>query len=320
MSFFLALGDLGNAADGAGWCRQMRRYVPEIVIVAGAREAATHGDNGSGDIASCPYPLRSPLASGNGSVGYGYEYYFDYPTETPLARFIILAAGLEGSVNYNYSKKSLHTEWMEGAVDSARKMGIRWVIAGVHYNCLSVSHSKRCPMGQSIFDELIEAKVDLILVGHGHAYERSKQLGLSSSCKSIPSADEFESECVADDGRYGKYTKGKGTLVVGQGVGGAKFDPVAINGSDPELGYFDAVMGGNGNTQGRLSGFGSVFYRVTANSIIAETDFCPSNASGEKGRCTSNPGDVFADRFAIYGSDPFVPRVRAQIQRARAPS
>ena len=321
MSFFLALGDLGNTADGAGWCRQMRQYVPEIVFVAGAREAATRsGDNGSKDIASCPYPLRSPIASGNGTAGYGYEYYFDYPYERPLARFIILAAGLDGSVNYNYSKKSLHTEWMEGAVDSARKMGIRWVIAGVHYNCLSVSHSKRCPMGQAIFDELIEAKVDLILVGQGHAYERSKQLGLSGSCESIPSADEFESDCVADDGRYGEFTKGKGTLVVAQGVGGARFDPVAINGSDPELGYFGAVMGGNGNTQGRLSGFGSVFYRVTANSIVAETDFCPSNASGEKGRCTANPGDVFADRFSIYGPDPFVPKVRTQPQRTRAPS
>ena len=154
-------------------------------------------------------------------------------------------------------------------------------------------------MGQDLFDELVEAHVDLILVGHDHVYERSKQLRVSSSCESVNSTNQFEPSCVAASGTQGVYAKGEGTIVVVQGVGGRSFDNVAIDGSNQAMGYFDAVMGANANTQGRLSGFGSVFYEVTANSIGAKTDFCPPDSTGTDGRCTSNPGAVFADQFAI---------------------
>src|SRR5437016_13004806 len=33
MSFFLALGDLGYTTSASGWCTQMKRLVPEIVII-----------------------------------------------------------------------------------------------------------------------------------------------------------------------------------------------------------------------------------------------------------------------------------------------
>src|SRR5438309_1603045 len=297
MSFFLALGDLGYTTDAPGWCTQMKRLLPEIVIVAGG-----DGSNADGSmsqyVASCPYPLSSPMVAGNGTPGYGYEYYFDYPRDKPLARFILLSAGLSG-VDYNYSRQSPHTEWVEDTVASARDAGIPWVIAGVHKECITVGNDGHCPMGQDLFDELVEANVDLILVGHDHVYERSKQLRVSSSCESVNSTNQFEPSCVAANGTQGVYTKGEGTIVVVQGVGGRSFDNVAIDGSDREMGYFDAVMGANANTQGRLSGFGSVFYEVTANSIGAKTDFCPPDSTGADGRCTSNPGAVFADQFAI---------------------
>jgi len=297
MSFFLALGDLGYTTDASGWCTQMKRLLPEIVIVAGDDGSNADG-NMSQYVASCPYPLSSPMVAGNGTPGYGYEYYFDYPREKPLARFILLSAGLSG-VDYNYSRKSPHTEWVEDTVASARDAGIPWVIAGVHKECITVGNDGHCPMGQDIFDELVEAHVDLILVGHDHVYERSKQLRVSSSCESVNSTNPFEPSCVAANGTQGVYPKGEGTIVVVQGVGGRSFDNVAIDGSDRELGYFDAVMGANANTQGRLSGFGSVFYQVTADSIAAKTDFCPPDSTGTEGRCTSNPSEVFADRFAI---------------------
>ncbi len=297
MSFFLALGDLGYTTDASGWCTQMKRVLPEIVIVAGDDGRNVSG-NMSGYVASCPYPLSSPMVAGNGTPGYGYEYYFDYPRDKPLARFILLSAGLSG-VDYNYSRKSPHTEWVEDTVANARDAGIPWVIAGVHKECITVGNDGHCPMGQDIFDELVEAHVDLILVGHDHVYERSKQLRVSSSCESVNSTNEFEPSCVAANGTQGVYTKGEGTIVVVQGVGGRSFDDVAIDGSDRGMGYFDAVMGANANTQGRLSGFGSVLYEVTANSIGAKTDFCPPDSTGTDGRCTSNPGAVFADQFAI---------------------
>src|SRR5207249_12064990 len=106
MSFFLALGDLGYTTSASGWCTQMKRLVPEIVIIAGDDGSNADG-NMSQYVASCPYPLSSPMVAGKGTPGYGYEYYFDYPREKPLARFILLSAGLSG-VDYNYSRKSPH--------------------------------------------------------------------------------------------------------------------------------------------------------------------------------------------------------------------
>ncbi len=294
---FAALGDLGYTTSASGWCTQMKRLVPEIVIIAGDDGSNADG-NMSQYVASCPYPLSSPMVAGKGTPGYGYEYYFDYPREKPLARFILLSAGLSG-VDYNYSRKSPHTEWVEDKVASARDAGIPWVIAGVHKECITVGNDGHCPMGQDLFDELVEAHVDLILVGHDHVYERSKQLRVSSSCESVNSTNQFEPSCVAASGTQGVYAKGEGTIVVVQGVGGRSFDNVAIDGSNQAMGYFDAVMGANANTQGRLSGFGSVFYEVTADSIGAKTDFCPPDSTGTDGRCTSNPGAVFADQFAI---------------------
>ena len=318
MSFFLALGDLGYTTDAPGWCTQMKRLLPEIVIVAGG-----DGSNADGSmsqyVASCPYPLSSPMVAGNGTPGYGYEYYFDYPRDKPLARFILLSAGLSG-VDYNYSRQSPHTEWVEDTVASARDAGIPWVIAGVHKECITVGNDGHCPMGQDLFDELVEANVDLILVGHDHVYERSKQLRVSSSCESVNSTNQFEPSCVAANGTQGVYTKGEGTIVVVQGVGGRSFDNVAIDGSDREMGYFDAVMGANANTQGRLSGFGSVFYEVTANSIGAKTDFCPPDSTGTDGRCTSNPGAVFADQFAISTGTGLEPMVSSALSLPQDPN
>src|SRR2546430_17263622 len=124
------------------------------------------------------------MVAGNGTPGYGYEYYFDYPRDKPLARFILLSAGLSG-VDYNYSRKSPHTEWDEDTVASARDAGIPWVIAAVHKERITVGNAGHCPMGQVVFDELLEAHVDLILAGHLHLYERRNQLNGSSSCESL---------------------------------------------------------------------------------------------------------------------------------------
>src|SRR5205809_7714567 len=97
-------------------------------------------------------------------------------------------------------------------------------------------------MGQYLFDELLEAHVDLILVGHDHVYERSKQPRVSSSCESVNSTNRFDPSCVAANGTRAAYAKGKGTVVVVQGVGGRSFDNVSIDGCDRDLGYYVEVM------------------------------------------------------------------------------
>src|SRR5205807_1306466 len=95
VSFPLALGDLGYTTNEAAWCSQMKRLMPELVIVPGIHDV---GGSGGGNISryvkNCPYPLSSAVMPGPGTPGYGFEYYFDYPTEKPLARFIMISPGL----------------------------------------------------------------------------------------------------------------------------------------------------------------------------------------------------------------------------------
>ena len=340
ISFLLALGDLGDTTDEAAWCSQMKRVMPELVIVPGTHDmGGSGGGNISRYVKNCPYPLSSAVMPGPGTPGYGFEYYFDYPTETPLARFIMISPGLGGGLKYNYSEESAHTEWIEDVVDNARDQRIPWVIVGGHADCITVGRKDRCSMGQELFDEIVGAKVDLILAGHDHAYARSKQLKESDSCKSVNSTGPVQPSCIVEDGLHGAYPKGNGTVVITQGVGGDDLDNVVLNDTDPQVRYFVEAMGQNANTEGALPGFGSVFYTVTANSISARTDFCLPGSVSPDGQCTADTGRVFTDRFSISdrvgdpglspagGSDPQAPNalneysllVDALVQRMSLP-
>jgi calcineurin-like phosphoesterase family protein len=321
-SFLVALGDLAYP-DEAGWCQDIRRYVPEVAIVAGNHDDGEIPDGELAEIAeTCPYTLPTPFGPGNGTAAYGYEYYFDYPRANPLARFIMISAGLEGPVSYDYSEGAPHEEWVEEMTADARDREIPWVIVGVHKQCITVGAKDKCSMGDEIFEELVQAEVDLILVGHDRVYERSKQLDESDSCDSVEWTHRFVPDCVVSSGSPDAYLKGKGTVVVVQGVGGHGLDNVTIDGSDPEIGYFDEVMGRNANTEERVPGFGSVFYKVTTDSITAETDFCPAGTVAANGQCPANRDSVFMDRFAISSnpSEPVPsPRIAPPTQEPGAP-
>jgi hypothetical protein len=303
VSFLLALGDLGNSTGEPATCNQIKSYVPELVSVPGTDEV---GGNGTGNItgylASCPYPLSAPVVAGNETAGYPYEYYFDYPQARPLARFIMISPGLGTTGQYNYSEESPHTEWVEDAVRDARDRGIPWVIVGAHAQCVTVARRAHCPMGQGIFGELIEEGVDLVLVGHDHVYERSRQFRSSDACESANFTNSFVPSCLVSEGSPSMYRKDNGTVVVAQGVGGEGLENITLNGSDPEVGYFAEAMGRNTNTLGALPGFGSVFYTVTSQSIVGKTDFCPPGSVAPDGRCTASPSNVFTDRFSIVNS------------------
>lgn len=313
MSFLLAIGDLGDAIDGTDWCDRMKDFVPELVIGTGNQEAEENEiGNISEHVKRCPFPLTSPVVPGVGTPGYGYEYYFDYPAKEPIARFIVLSPGLAGVVDYDYSEGSPHAEWMEDAVEDARNRGIPWVIAASFAPCLTVGQWARCSMGEEIFEELLEAEVDLLLMGDDHVYARSRQLKESDECDPVSPAKEPAEACIVADGTMGVYPKGAGTVVVLQGVGGETLHDVALNASASEIEYFVEAMGANANTQGGLPGFGSVMYTVTEESITASTDFCPTGSVAPDGRCTADSAAVFADRFVItdegFNPAPGLPR------------
>ena len=303
--FLIGLGDLGYTSDEPGWCASIKGAFNDVLVLAGNHDT---GESTGGDITQfviyCPFTLGVPLTAGPSSMGYGAEYYFDYPSGTPLARFIEISAGVTGSLGYNYGVGSTHYDWVVTAVNDARSRGIPWVIVSLHKNCITVGSKTSCAMGQAMFDKLVDLKVDLILQGHDHVYERSRQLALGPACTTVPSAGGFDADCIVDDGSDSHYPKGTGTVVVVNGAGGRDTYNVNLGGGDGEIGYFAQVMGNNANTQGRTNGHGTVIFNVTAQTIVAETDYCPLGSTGSDGQCPAQKPNVFRDTFQIGGTPP----------------
>jgi hypothetical protein len=98
--------------------------------------------------------------------------------------------------------------------------------------------------------------VDLVLQGHDHTYQRSKQLTCAFR-------NAFVGACVVDDGADDTYTKGAGTVFVIAGAFGRSF--ATINPGDPEAGYFARWMGKRANPT-----YGFVTYTVTPGEIVAQ--------------------------------------------------
>jgi hypothetical protein len=204
-----------------------------------------------------------------GSTGtYGKQYYFDYPSSAPLARIIMISPGLSiyAPANFpSYAKGTPSYQWVADTIDGARAAGTPWVIVTMAFDCITAGE-KVCEIGRDLFNMLVDKRVDLILQGHEHGYERSKQLALGPGCPTM-AVGSFNAACVAADGLHGSYTKGAGTVVVVAGTAGITLRP--MNPSDPEAPYFDKLMGANINP-----GKGFVKYSVTPTRLSA--DFVPS--------------------------------------------
>lgn len=82
----------------------------------------------------------------------------------------------------------------------------------MHKNCITAG-TKSCEIGVNLMNLLIQRRVDLVLQGHDHTYQRSQQLALGASCAAIvPGA--YNPGCVVDDGSDNSYTRGAGTIIV----------------------------------------------------------------------------------------------------------
>jgi Calcineurin-like phosphoesterase len=249
----IALGDFsyaGPASEGE-FCELTRSKVgPDVPfeIVSGNHEEDPGEDGSLTSYADC-------LPDRLGAVGeYGRQYYFDLGR---LARFIMISPDLTiDGVHYYYGRNDDGTDnenlvWLREAIDDARASGIRWVVVGMHKPCISVGEYY-CDVYQDLFSTLIEERVDLVLSGHDHTYQRTKQLAApGDGCRAVI-VDHFDPDCVVDAGD--SYEKGKGSAFVISGAGGAELYPVHAN--DPERGYFVAAMGRN--TKGNRHGFSSL--------------------------------------------------------------
>lgn len=234
--FNLGLGDLSyGSISESEWCKYVKDHVGqdmpfELVI-------GNHDDGSDSDISK--YIDCLPNKMGGFSGSYPNEYYFDY---NGIARFIQI------SPNIRYKNEVVtfvpgneHYKWLSDAIDSAHDSGIYWVVVTMHENCITAAN-KECEVGADLFNLLIQKKVDLILQGHDHSYQRSNQLSLNDKCKYIYPG-EFNKNCIKEYGS--SFIKGNGSVVVINGVGGQSI--YDINYSDPEIGYFSKYMGANLN-------------------------------------------------------------------------
>jgi hypothetical protein len=230
-----ALGDLSyNTIPEKDWCSMVRNEVATpFLLLAGNHD--TGGKEADIDIfSSClPYTYSAPLEG-----IYAKEYYIDVPEKKPLARFIMISPDLKfrSGKYYGYKQNNAHATWLADAIASGRKAGIPWIIVGMHKVCIS-TETKNCEVGQELVDQLIAAKVDIVLSGHIHAYERTKQLACMKQ-------NSFDPNCIVAEPAYGK-----GTYFVSTGTGGTALRKT--NKEDTEAPYFAKIYSQNeGNYYG----------------------------------------------------------------------
>jgi hypothetical protein len=147
----------------------------------------------------------------------------------------------------------------------------------MHKSCLSMGQYY-CHIHQELFSLLIEENVDLVLHGHDHSYQRTRQISSGPGCD-VVRVDAFNPACLVGSARSDVYQKGAGPVfVLTAAAGGRLYD---VNEGDAEAGYFAAWMGANRKPRNGFSKF-----RLTRDELSAE--FVGSTATSE-----------FTDRFII---------------------
>jgi hypothetical protein len=238
VEFFVALGDLDydQTATDEAWCEYVQQRLPTLgpefpfQLLVGSHADQMGQDGYILNHAAC-------LPDRLGSTGfYGVQYYFDYPASSPLIRLILTPPDMMvENVHYTYTAASPEFAWLSSTIDDARARGIPWVAVGMHDVCITAG-IKTCQIGADLMNLLVNKRVDLVLQGHDHNYQRSKQLRFKAgSCTTIP-VDAYAPGCVVDSGADGIYARGAGSVfVISGGFGVCCYD---VNPADPEAGYF----------------------------------------------------------------------------------
>ena len=135
----------------------------------------------------------------------------------------------------------------QGTHRQAKSQGL-WTIVGMHKNCLTIGQ-KSCEIGADLLNELVAAKVDLVLQGHDHGYQRSKQIGLGADCPAVKTR-AYNPACVVDDGSDGSYVRGAGLVFAISATFGRS--AYTVDTADPEVGYMAAWMDPAASSNGFL--------------------------------------------------------------------
>lgn len=236
--FHLAVGDLsyGDATERQ-WCRYVKRHLGKrypMQLLAGNHES--FGRDGHIDAFARCLPNRLPGKKGR----YARQYYVDVPAKNPIVRVLAISPGLRyGNRTWTYERGTPRYRWTARAIDSARRAGIEWVVVGMHHPCLSMGRYG-CAAGSDVVNLLVSKRVDLVLTGHEHLYQRTKQITTGPGCSRVPT-EGLDVDCVADSSSL--LTAGRGTVFITAGTGGTTLREV--NRSNDQRGYFAAWSGKN---------------------------------------------------------------------------
>ncbi|CAN7491514.1 metallophosphoesterase [Terrabacter sp. LjRoot27] len=251
-----ALGDLSYGSPGGepSWCSFVTSRLGTgfpFEVLSGNHESS--GTNGYIDrFASC---LPNRLS---GMVGtYARQYYVDLPRTAPLVRVVLISPGLTfPAATWSYAAGTPRYTWTAAAIDGARRAGIRWVVVAMHMPCLSMGRYG-CSSGTDLQHLLVSKRVDLVLSGHEHLYQRTKQLRERSGCARIP-VGSYAPACVVDADR--SMVAGAGTVFATVGTGGVALRPITA--TDAERGYFATASGAGSNPT-----YGFADLRVTPDEL-----------------------------------------------------
>ncbi len=282
--FHLALGDLSYSTVGAEgvWCNYVQSKVGATFpfeLVSGNHDADGSPNGHIDNFVAC-----LPDRIGNLTGTYGKEYYFDYSN---LARVIMISPNLTlDGETYTYTVGNAHYNWLANAIDGARAANIPWVIVGMHKVCITIG-VKSCEIGPDVLNLLVSKKVDLILEGHDHNYQRSKQLALNAQCAAIV-PNMYNANCVSDDGADQQYPKGGGAVLMIVGTGGQSIYP--SNHTDSEVGYFARYV----RAFDEVARYGFLQVNVTSSQLNAQF-------------VGTSSGSTFTDSFVINATSTATP-------------
>ncbi len=264
----LVVGDISYGTNSdvnneSNWCSFTNSHLSSggidtstfpFQIVAGNHEDDRQENGFIDDFVAC---LPDRMTS---TGTYGAQYYFDIGTD---ARVIMVSPDLTiNSHVYTYTNGDADYNTVSGWIDDARTANIKWIIIGMHEDCLTVGNKSTCQVGDDLMNLLIDKNVDVIIHGHDHTYQRSKQLQLSGTCSSL-SVNSYNSDCAVTSKPTNAYTKGNGPVDIIVATGGrSAYD---IHSDDTEANYFLRASGSNNNQS-----FGNLVLTINGNELEGE--------------------------------------------------
>lgn len=195
-SFHLLLGDISYAnGNQPVWDRYfeqiepLARTIPIMATLGNHENEKIKTPEGNKRIGYIAYLTRFALP------GAETHYFFDYGA----ARFV--------AFNSDDYKNPEQLAWLDKTLSAARKdPKVRWLIVFQHHPLYGSTHNRGNNKGliaavEPLFDKY---KVDLVLAGHDHTYERNYPLRNSRAVSNSPN----------------RYTQGQGTIYLTCGGGG----------------------------------------------------------------------------------------------------